>query len=52
MGEIGSEYKELEYGVDGFDYFELKKKISVCYYLDKEKCHLFEDNSKQRTRGF
>ena len=27
MGEIGSEYRELEYGVDGFDYFELKKKF-------------------------
>ena len=27
MGEVGSEYKELEYGVDGFDYFELKKKF-------------------------
>ena len=27
MGEVGSEYQELEYGVDGFDYFELKKKF-------------------------
>lgn len=27
IGEVGSEYSELEYGIDGFDYFELKKKF-------------------------
>ena len=27
IGEVGSEYKELEYGIDGFDFFELKKKF-------------------------
>jgi len=27
MGEVGSEYSELLYGIDGFDYFELKKKF-------------------------
>lgn len=27
LGEVGSEYSELEYSVDGFDYFELKKKF-------------------------
>jgi len=25
--EVGAEYSELEYGIDGFDYFELKKKF-------------------------
>jgi len=27
IGEVGSEYSELGYDVDGFDYFELKKKF-------------------------
>ena len=27
IGEVGSEYSELPYGIDGFDYFELKKKF-------------------------
>jgi len=27
IGEVGSEYSKLEYQVDGFDYFELKKKF-------------------------
>lgn len=27
IGEVGSEYSELGYAVDGFDYFELKKKF-------------------------
>jgi 2'-5' RNA ligase len=27
IGEVGSEYSELPYHVDGFDYFELKKKF-------------------------
>ncbi len=27
IGEVGSEYKQLEYRIDGFDYFELKKKF-------------------------
>jgi len=25
--EVGAEYSELEYGINGFDYFELKKKF-------------------------
>jgi 2'-5' RNA ligase len=25
--EVGTEYSELEYGINGFDYFELKKKF-------------------------
>jgi len=27
IGEVGSEYSELEYEINGFDYFELKKKF-------------------------
>ena len=27
IGQVGSEYSELKYQVDGFDYFELKKKF-------------------------
>ena len=27
IGEIGSKYSELSYEIDGFDYFELKKKF-------------------------
>ena len=27
IGEVGSEYSELPYEIDGFDYFELKKKF-------------------------
>jgi len=27
IGEVGSQYSELRYQVDGFDYFELKKKF-------------------------
>ncbi|AJW71223.1 2'-5' RNA ligase family protein [Nitrosopumilus adriaticus] len=27
IGEVGSEFSELEYDIDGFDYFELKKKF-------------------------
>ena len=29
IGEVGAGYSELEYYVDGFDYFELKKKFLV-----------------------
>src|SRR3990172_11305735 len=27
IGQVGSEYSELKYQIDGFDYFELKKKF-------------------------
>jgi len=27
IGEVGSDYSELGYSIDGFDYFELKKKF-------------------------
>ena len=27
IGEVGSEYSKLKYQVEGFDYFELKKKF-------------------------
>ena len=27
IGEVGSEFSELPYDIDGFDYFEIKKKF-------------------------
>ena len=36
ISEIGSEYSELEYEINGFDYFELKKKIYSLQHLQRK----------------